>query len=363
MRLENFLVFLEEWFRGPCRISLVAKREFGLLVGDMSSKSVFQRDPMVFEGFKLTYWPLVKKRFYESNIFMGIGYWETGDLEPVLENMYYDRLVYDFDSEENPQLAINTAKEFSNILKNKCGCDAVLVKSGFKGAHVYIPLKTPIQWEDYQVLWKILLKLLPEEKQQLCDFNMLQWNRLARVPMTVNYKDGKRSWAWILQPRVQSWLDFDWNLVEPLDPVRLPVARIRVAMPLLQKHYVEPAIPVELKVMEDQASARPRKTSRYDWVEKIIKKGLPDGRKRFILYVLSAYLVNVKDLSEEKAFQVIQEFLENSCRNFNNCEKVYESFIRRDLRRVRSKGLKPASLEKLREKDPELYLIIERILS
>jgi hypothetical protein len=29
-------------------------------------------------------------------------------------------------------------------------------------------------------------------------------------------------------------------------------------------------------------------------VEKVIEKGLPDGRKRFILYVLSAYLVNVR---------------------------------------------------------------------
>ena len=362
MRLENFLVFLEEWFRGPCRISLVAKREFGLLVGDMSSKSVFQRDPMVFEGFKLTYWPLVKKRFYESNIFMGIGYWETGDLEPVLENMYYDRLVYDFDSEENPQLAINTAKEFSNILKNKCGCDAVLVKSGFKGAHVYIPLKTPIQWEDYQVLWKILLKLLPEEKQQLCDFNMLQWNRLARVPMSINYKDGKRSWAWIIQPRVQGWLDFKWSLIEPLDPSRLPVAKIKVAIPLLQKHYVEPVEAGKTADISDQLSLTTRKTGRYEWVERVVEKGLPDGRKRFILYVLSAYLVNVKGLDEEEALQVIHAFLENSCRNHGNCGKMYESFMRGDLRRVKSKGLKPVTLEKLREKDPELYSLIEQVL-
>ena len=49
--------------------------------------------------------------------------------------------------------------------------------------------------------WRTLLKLLPPEKQQLCDFNMLQWNRLARIPMTVNYKDGNR--ARIIQPSVK----------------------------------------------------------------------------------------------------------------------------------------------------------------
>jgi hypothetical protein len=115
--------------------------------------------------------------------------------------------------------------------------------------------------------------------------------------------------------------------------------------------------------VEAQAQSTARKPRRYEWVEKIIEKGLPDGRKRFILYVLSAYLVNVKRLSEEEAMQVVQEFLENSCRNHNNCGKVYESFIRGDLQRVRSKGLKPVNLEKLKEKDPELYSLITRSLA
>jgi hypothetical protein len=98
-------------------------------------------------------------------------------------------------------------------------------------------------------------------------------------------------------------------------------------------------------------------------VEKVVEKELPDDRKRFILHVLSAYLVNVKRLSEEEAIQVVQEFLENSCRNHSNCDKVYESFIRGDLRRVKSKGLKPLSQEKLKDKDLELYLTISTVLS
>jgi hypothetical protein len=97
----------------------------------------------------------------------------------------------------------------------------------------------------------------------------------------------------------------------------------------------------------DQVARKPR---RYDWVEKIIEKGLPDGGRRFILYVLSAYLVNVKRLSEEEALQVVQEFLENSCRSHGSYGKIYESFIRGDLRRVKSKDLRPVSLERLRER-------------
>jgi len=147
--------------------------------------------------------------------------------------------------------------------------------------------------------------------------------------MTINYKGGRRAWAWIIQPSIKGWLDFKWSLLEPLDPSGLPVAKVRVEIPL---------------------------------VEKVVEKGIPDRRKRFILYVLSAYLANVKRLDEDEAFRVVEEFLDNSRRNYGKCEKVYESFIRGDLQRVKSKGLRPTTLEKLREKDPELHSLIEHVL-
>jgi hypothetical protein len=171
---------------------------------------------------------------------MGLGYWETRDTEPILENMYYDRIAYDFDSEWSPQLAVETTREFTKNAKEKYGADAVLVKSGFKGAHVYIPLKTPVQWDEYQVLWKALLKLLPPEKQQLCDYNMLQWNRLARVPTTINYKNGEKRWAWIAQPSVRGWLDFKWKGLEPLNPADLPWRRSRWRSPCFKDTSLSP---------------------------------------------------------------------------------------------------------------------------
>jgi len=71
------------------------------------------------------------------------------------------------------------------------------------------------------------------------------------------------------------------------------------------------------------------------------------------IYIVENYkpreIVNVKRLSEEEALQVVQEFLENSCRNHNNCNKAFDSFIRGDLQRVKSKRLKPTTLEKLIE--------------
>ncbi|MCL7389972.1 MAG: DNA primase noncatalytic subunit PriX [Thaumarchaeota archaeon] len=341
--LDTFLDYLYEWFLGPVKTSPDVVREFGLLIGDMCSEQCFRRDPMTFEGFRLLYWPHIRKRFYYSNVFMGIGYWEVPDQDPAVENMLYDRLVYDFDHEEDPGLAIKTAYEFSKLIRGEYDADAIIVRSGFKGAHVYIPLKHVVGWEHYQALWKHVLKLLPEDKRGLSDPNMLQWNRLVRIPMTVNYKNNKRSWAWVIQPRISGWSDFGWDLLQPLDTSKIEVYIFK---------GVE--LPQKINVVE-----RPRHRV-FDWVEKIVERGLPDGRKRFILYVLTSYLVNVLSLSDDEALERLKEFIDNSCKNFNNCGKVYDSWLKGDLRRVREKKLMPTSLNKIKEKDPELYSILEK---
>lgn len=99
---------------------------------------------------------------------------------------------------------------------------------------------------------------------------------------------------------------------------------------------------------------------RYLWIEKIVSRGLPDGRKRFILYVLTPYLATILKLGDEDAVKVVREFIDNSCRNYGKCEKIYDTWIRSCLRGARQKGIKPSRLEKLEE---ELRKVIEGIIS
>jgi len=101
---------------------------------------------------------------------------------------------------------------------------------------------------------------------------------------------------------------------------------------------------------------------RYAWVEEVIRRGVPDGRSRLILYVVSRYLVNVKGLSLGEAEAVIDAFIEASCRNHGNCGKIYKSWVRHVLRRVAEGGWKPWSLERLKREDPELYSTVARVL-
>ena len=93
----------------------------------------------------------------------------------------------------------------------------------------------------------------------------------------------------------------------------------------------------------------------YDWVERLLERGVPDGRHRLILYVVSRYLVNVKGLDEKEAAAGVADFVQRSCRNFGNCAKVYESWIRNVVSKVKAGGWKPWTLERLKEKDPQLY--------
>ena len=106
-----------------------------------------------------------------------------------------------------------------------------------------------------------------------------------------------------------------------------------------------------------------RPKGNYEWIEKLLKTGVPDGRHRLILYVISRYLVNVKGLTEDEALKVIHDFLDLSCKNFKNCSKVYDSWIKNVVRKVKEGGWKPWSLDKIKSADPDLFSKLEEVLA
>ncbi len=95
----------------------------------------------------------------------------------------------------------------------------------------------------------------------------------------------------------------------------------------------------------------------YSWIEKVIEEGMEDARKRFILYVASRYLVNIKGLSDEDAIKELKEFYSKK-----GGGKVYESWLRSVIRGVKSKKLLPWSLKRIEEKDKDLYNNIMKVL-
>ncbi|MEJ2778224.1 DNA primase noncatalytic subunit PriX [Stygiolobus sp. RP850M] len=100
-----------------------------------------------------------------------------------------------------------------------------------------------------------------------------------------------------------------------------------------------------------------RRKVNYQWIEKVLEKGMHDCRKRFILYVASRYLVNVKGLDENEAVKQLEEFYSKSG------GKVYESWLKSVVRGVKTKKLLPWSLKRIEEKDKEMFEIITKILN
>ncbi len=128
------------------------------------------------------------------------------------------------------------------------------------------------------------------------------------------------------------------------------------------EEYLSSLCPDRSKCERPYTSKRKRLLEKYSWVEKVIESGVPDGRSRLILYVISRYLLNVKNLDEQEAFNIIKDFLNNSCEKHGQCKKIYDSWIRNVLRHVKRGGWKPWSLERISREDPELYKVLENIL-
>ncbi|MEM1687002.1 MAG: DNA primase noncatalytic subunit PriX [Zestosphaera sp.] len=277
------------------------------------------------------------------NVLMGVGYLAHDYDDYNYSTIRYDRVVYDFDS-DNPDAAVKAALKFASVLKQKYGVDSIVFVTGFKGAHVVVPLRRDITWQAYESLWR---QLLSHVDKNFVDYNMLQWNRLDRVPLTYNVKSEGVRYARIIWPRRFTWDDFSWDVFESLGTVSISIV-----------HMSGPGIV--------NPSAPPRKQAdgdkkRDEWIWHVVNCGLPDGRHRFLLYTLIPRLV-VNNLTEDEIFAVVHQFIENSCKRHNNCGKIYDSWIRSAIRSAKSHNFKGFSLTSIQRRDQQLYNLIIQCL-
>ncbi len=142
-------------------------------------------------------------------------------------------------------------------------------------------------------------------------------------------------------------------MIRPITPIEAASKYLEGIRSIARKRFGEPGT---------EASDRGEQLSRekYLWIERIASKGLPDGRKRFILYVLTPYLATILKLDDDEVMRIVREFIDNSCRNYGKCEKIYDSWVRSCLRGARQKGIRPARIENLEE---ELRKAIESVIS
>ncbi|NPA86886.1 MAG: DNA primase noncatalytic subunit PriX [Candidatus Diapherotrites archaeon] len=97
-----------------------------------------------------------------------------------------------------------------------------------------------------------------------------------------------------------------------------------------------------------------RKRRGYPHIQRILEAvGIPDGRKRILFYWLIPYWVSVEGKTPEEVLDLANEWLSRQAGG-----KIYFSWILSEAENVRSKGIKPWSLQKVERIDPELVKML-----
>lgn len=214
------LEYYRKWITGPL-VDVDAYRELAHSIGAYSNERPgMSRNNILDHTLGAAF---ISEWNGRENVYISIAFY---DAEFKLKGYAY--LYYDFDSEENPELAIAKGLEFANSIKKRYGAVPVTYLSGFKGLGVLVPLKQYVDWETYKALWQVLIQ--PYRYGELLDRKVLDARRLHRVPWTYNIKKGEKRLSKLitLDGKEIAPRDFDWENYEPLDPGSVEVYRIEV---------------------------------------------------------------------------------------------------------------------------------------
>jgi hypothetical protein len=90
------------------------------------------------------------------------------------------------------------------------------------------------------------------------------------------------------------------------------------------------------------------------WIELLLETPIEDYRKNAISLILAPYLINVKKLPYDDAFNIIKDWL-NKCDLIKRLDSNFNYRIKYALENTIKKGYLPMKLETLKEKNRALY--------
>ena len=216
--------FYTKWFIGPS-MDFDVRREIAYTIGARSrERPGFSRNHIVDHVNAL---PLIKKLNGVENIYLSIAFY---DIEERLLGYHY--LYYDFDYEEDPELAVRKGLEFANSIKARYGAEPITYLSGRKGLGVVVVLKNYVKWDTYVLLWRTLIQ--PYDYHKFVDTKVLDPRRVHRIPFTYNIKPGFSRLSRLVDLRGK-WIkpdEFSWSNYEPLDPSLVKAFIVEADLPL-----------------------------------------------------------------------------------------------------------------------------------
>jgi len=101
--------------------------------------------------------------------------------------------------------------------------------------------------------------------------------------------------------------------------------------------------------------------SNINWIDKLLQYPISDGRNILVWTVLAPYFVNIKKVDDEAAKQAILRYFDN-CNSLTPVKRATRDKVRSHLYYARSKGSLPYRLETLKEKYPDIYREIQKVI-
>jgi hypothetical protein len=97
------------------------------------------------------------------------------------------------------------------------------------------------------------------------------------------------------------------------------------------------------------------------WIEKLLKTPLPNYRKMIIWLVLSRYLINMRGMSYDQAFQIIKEWARKCNQEKLLYPSSFDSIIRDRLWQAAKDKKYSISLSRIRRENIELYNLLLKL--
>jgi hypothetical protein len=107
---------------------------------------------------------------------------------------------------------------------------------------------------------------------------------------------------------------------------------------------------IRMKKNDNDTSSR----TAIPWIELLLETPIEDYRKNAISLILAPYLINVKKLPYDDAFNIIKDWL-NKCDLIKRLDSNFNYRIKYALENTIKKGYLPMKLETLKEKNRALY--------
>jgi hypothetical protein len=170
---------------------------------------------------------------------------------------------------------------------------------------------------------------------------------LLRIPYTLNSKYKGEE---IVAPREQVTIIQKWDEHRP--PINYLLRDFRRY--LINERIKELQ---RYKQPKNYSQGTSRNNNTIPWIEKLLQTPLEDYRKFALWCIIAPYLINIKKLSYNDAFNTIKDWL-NKCHTSRRLDFKPDYLIKYNLNNAKRIGYFPIGLNKLKEENSDLYQIV-----